>query len=75
MLGDLLADDALDDPSNLGVTKPGFGLALKLGLRNPHRDDRAETLADVLAAQVTVRLLQQLRLPRLRVDRASQRRF
>ena len=73
VLRDLLADDALDNLPHLGVTQPGLGLALKLGLGHPHRDDRAQALADVLAAQVSVRLLQQLRLPRLSVHRARER--
>ena len=53
MLRDLLADDALDNLFlTSGLPEPGLGLALELRLRHPHRDDRAQALADVLTAQL-----------------------
>ena len=73
MFAHLLADHALHHPPHLRVAQPRLRLALELRLRDPHREHRAEALADVVAAEVGVRVLQKLRLARLRVHRARQR--
>ena len=49
----------LDQRPHLGVAELGLGLALELRVAQLHRQDRGEALADVLAQEVGVLLLEQ----------------
>ena len=57
-LGELLVGDLLDHRPHLGVAELGLGLALELRVAQLHREDRGEALADVLAEEVVLLLLQ-----------------
>ena len=57
-LGELLVRDALDERADLGVAELRLGLAFELRAAQLHGDDRREALADVLAEQVLVLLLE-----------------
>ncbi|RPK47495.1 hypothetical protein EES39_11520 [Streptomyces sp. ADI92-24] len=67
-------DHLLDEGLRLGVAQLGLGLTLELRLAQLHRDDRGQTLADVLAGEVVVLLAQQLLVPRVPVDQRGHRR-
>ncbi len=71
--GQLLVDDALHDPLNVGVAQFGFGLTFKLGVGQAHTDDRGDPLADVVTLQAGA-LLGQVVGAGVGVDRAGQRR-
>ena len=58
-VGELLVGDLLDHRAHLGVAELGLGLALELRVAQLHRDDRGEPLADVLAEEVVVLLLEE----------------
>ncbi len=58
-LGQLLVGGPLDQRAHRDVAQLGLGLALELRLAQLHRDDGGEALADVLAEEVVVLLLQQ----------------
>ena len=58
----------------LGVAQLGLGLALELRLAQLDRDDRGEALADVLAGEVGVLLLEHAPLAGELVDQRGQRR-
>ena len=68
-LGDRRLDLALD----LGVAELGLGLALELRVGQLDADDRRQALADVVAGQVRVVVLEDARPARLVVERARQR--
>ena len=73
-LGELVVDDRLDEAADLAVAELGLRLPLELGLRQPHRDDRGEALADVVAGD---RALEALQVPvrlRVRADRPGEGR-
>ena len=57
-LGELLVRGLLDERADLGVAELGLRLALELRVAQLHRDDRGEALADVLAEEVLVLLLE-----------------
>ena len=59
-VGDLLVADLLDEALDLGVAELGLRLALELRVAELHRDDRGETLADVLTRELLVLLLEEL---------------
>ena len=65
---EVLVDDLLDEGLRLGVAQLGLRLALELRLAQLDRDDRGQTLADVLAGEVVVLLAQQLLVARVLVD-------
>src|SRR6476620_3050323 len=73
-LAQLAIDRLLDEPLDRRVAELGLGLALELRIAKLHRDDRGEALADVLAAQIGVLLLQQAILVRVGVQGAGERR-
>ena len=56
------------------VAELGLGLSLELRLQQLDADHRGQTLADVLTAEVGIRLLEQSRLARVAVERVGQRR-
>ena len=62
-LGELLVGGLLDERAHLGVAELGLGLALELRVAQLHRDDRGEALADVLAEEVVVLLLEEALAP------------
>ncbi len=71
----------LDEPLGLAVAELRLGLALELRLRQLHRDDRGQALADVVAGEALVgvlavglRGLEQVLVLGVGVDRAGQRR-
>ena len=59
-VGQLLVGGLLDQRAHLGVAELGLGLALELRVAQLHRQDRGEPLADVLAEEVRVLLLEQV---------------
>ena len=61
-------------PCMPGVAELGLRLALELRVGQLDRDDRGQALADVLALEVLVLLLEDARVARVVVDRARQRR-
>ena len=71
---ELAVDRLLDQALDRRVPELGLRLALELRIAQLHRDHRGEPLADVLAAQVLVLLLQQALLARVGVQGAGQRR-
>src|SRR5918998_5668724 len=73
-LGQELVRGALDEALDLGVPQLGLGLALELRLAELHRDDGREPLADVVAGEVLLFLLDEPLLASVRVDGARQRR-
>src|SRR4051812_1412832 len=73
-LGELLVDDRGDEALHAGVAELGLGLALELRVGELGRDDRGQPLADILAREVLVPLLQLALLARVAVERARERR-
>ena len=71
---ELVVDDGLDDALDLGVAELGLRLALELRPRDLDADDAGEALADVVAAHALARVLGQLVLRRVEVDRAREGR-
>ena len=57
-LRELLVGGPLDERPDLGVAELGLRLTLELRVAQLHRDDRGEALADVLAEEVLVLLLE-----------------
>ncbi|RPK46181.1 hypothetical protein EES39_13935 [Streptomyces sp. ADI92-24] len=66
--------DLLHEGLRLRVAQLGLRLTLELRLTQLHRDDRRQTLADVLTRQVVVLLAQEPLLPRVPVDQPRHRR-
>ena len=73
-LGELAVDDRLDEALDRRVAELGLRLALELRVLELHGDDRGQALADVVAAQVRVLLLQHALLARVGVQGPRQRR-
>src|SRR5262249_10136249 len=74
-LHQLRVDGALHHPVDPRVPELRLRLALELRLAQLHRDDRGEALADVLALEVRLLLLQErrVRAARVPVQRAGER--
>ena len=72
-LGELLVDDLLDEALDRRVAELRLRLALELRVAQLDRDHGGEPLADVLALEVVLLLLQQALLARIAVDRARER--
>ena len=73
-MGQLLVADLLHERLDLGVAELGLRLALELRFADLHRDDRGQALADVVAGEVRVLLLEELLVLRVLVDHRRQRR-
>ena len=67
-------DDRLDEAGHPGVAELGLRLALELRVAELDRDHRGQALADVLAGEVVLFLLEQAVVARVLVERARQRR-
>ena len=74
VLAEAVGDRGLDLALDLGVAELGLGLALELRVGQLDADDRGQTLADVVAGQVGVGVLEDAGSTRLVVERARQRR-
>ena len=70
-LGELLVDHALDEAADLGVAQLGLGLALELRVAQLDAEDGHQALADVLAAEVLLFLLEEALGARVVVDGAG----
>ena len=70
---ELVVDHALDEALGLGVAELGLGLALELRLAELDRDDRGQALADVVAGDAVLLLLDQAPLLAPVVDQGGQR--
>ena len=73
-VAELVVDDLLHERLGLGVAELRLGLALELRLAELDRDDRGQALADVVAGEVLVLLLEEALLPRVAVDQRGHRR-
>ena len=73
ILRQLLVDQALDDPLDLGVAELALGLPLELGVRDLDADDRAEALAGVVALERLGLVLHHARRVREGVQGAGER--
>src|SRR4051794_15604962 len=71
-LRELLVRDLLDHGPHLGVAELGLGLTLELRVAQLHRDDRGETLADVLAEEVVLLLLENVLAAAVLVDHVGE---
>ena len=71
---ELVVDDPLHEALGLGVAELGLGLALELRLAELDRDDRGEALADVVAGDPVLALLDQAPLLAPVVDQGGERR-
>ena len=69
----LSRDGGLDLALDLGVAELGLGLALELRVGQLDADDGGQALADVVAGQVAVGVLEDARPPRPVVERAGER--
>src|SRR3954453_9963939 len=74
VLRELLVDDRRDEALHAGVAELGLRLALELRVGQLGRDDGRQALADVLAGEVLVLLLELALLTRVAVERAGERR-
>ena len=72
-LAELAVDGLLDQALDRRVAELRLRLPLELGIAKLHRDHRGEPLADVVAAQVLVLLLQQALLAGVGVQRPGER--
>ena len=72
-IGQLLVGGSFDQGTHRDVAELALGLALELWLPQAHRQDGGETLADVLALQVLVFLLEEALGPRVAVDHVGER--
>ena len=70
---ELVVDDPLHEALGLGVAELGLGLALELRLGELDRDDRGQALADVVARDPVLALLDQAPLLAPVVDQGGQR--
>ena len=57
IIGELLADHAVNSASRLGISQLLLGLSFKLGILDFHADDGGHALADILSAQVGLAVL------------------
>ena len=73
-LGQPGVDDRVDEALHARVAELGLGLALELRVGELGRDDGGQPLADVLAGEVLVLLLELALVARVLVERAGQRR-
>src|SRR5688572_2012920 len=73
-LGEALVDRGLHEALDRRVAELGLGLALELRVLDLHRDDRREALADVVALEVGILLLELADRARVAVDGAGERR-
>ena len=73
-LAELAVDGLLDQALDRRVAELGLGLALELGVLELDRDHRGQPLADVVAGEVLVFLLEQALAARVGVQRPGQRR-
>jgi hypothetical protein len=73
-VAELVGHRALDEALDLGVAELGLGLALELRLAELDRDDGGEALADVVAGEVFVLVLEDVVLARKLVDQLGHRR-
>src|SRR5205823_5381641 len=64
-LTELLVHRHLDEAAHSGIAELRLRLPLELRLAQLHRDDRGESLADVLAVEVLLLLLQEAELARV----------
>src|SRR4029450_3210522 len=71
---ELVVDDRLDDPLDLGVAKLGFRLSFELRMRNLDADDAGQAFADVVTGDALLEIFREIVLRRVRIDRARQRR-
>src|SRR5690606_30831166 len=72
-VGELLVDDALDERLRLGVAELGLRLALELRLAELDGHDGGEALADVVAREVVVLVLEDALVARVAVDEGRHR--
>ena len=70
---EVLVRGALHERAHLGVAELGLGLALELRIGEPHRHDRGEPLAHVVALERRVLRLQQVARLGVTVDRLRER--
>ena len=70
---EVLVDGGLDERAHRGVAELGLRLALELRLAQPNAHDRDEALADVLAEEVVLLLLEQALVARVAVDDVGER--
>src|SRR5882724_10414211 len=73
-LGQLLVHDLLHEALEVGVAELGLRLPLELRIGQPHGDDGAEALADVVAGHPTLERLEVAVLLRVRRELAGERR-
>ncbi len=73
VLAEALGDGGLDLALDLGVAELGLGLALELRIGQLDADDRGQALADVVAREVAVGVLEDAGAARPVVERAGQR--
>src|SRR4028119_840189 len=73
-LRQVLVGGALHQALDLGVPELGLGLPLELRLAELYRYDGREPLADVVAGEGLLLLLEESFMPRIRVDGARERR-
>ena len=71
-VGQLLVGGLLDQRAHRDVAELALGLALELRVAEPHRDDGGEALADVLALEVLVLLLEEALGPGVLVDHVGE---
>ena len=74
-LGELLVDGLLDEAATQRVAELRLRLALELRIAQLDRDHGREALADVLALEVVLLLLQEALVARVLVERAGERRL
>ena len=74
VLGEALRDGCLDLALDLGVAQLGLGLALELGIGHLDADDRGQALADIVARQVVLGVLDDPLAARPVVEAARQGR-
>ena len=71
-VAELLVGRPLDQRAHGDVAQLALGLALELGILEPDRDDGGQALADVLAVEVGVLLLEQALGPGVLVDHVGE---
>ena len=71
--GELRVDRRLDERTDRGVAELRLRLSLELRIAELHRDDRDQSLANVLADQVLLLLFEQALAPRVPVEHVRER--